>query len=77
MRWYLKESERRPDPPPMQTDDRKVILVGMVLWLLALGVLLVFLSAIVEAGLVRWLWTVLVGLGLGLVLLVFAHRKQS
>lgn len=77
MRWYLKEEERRPDPPPMQTDDRKVVLVGMVLWLLALGVLLVFLSAIVEAGLVRWLWTVLVGLGLGLVLLVFAHRKQG
>lgn len=77
MRWYVKESERRPDPPPVKTDDRKVILVGMVLWLVALGVLLVFLSAIVEAGLVRWLWTAVVGLGLGLILLVFAHRKQS
>lgn len=77
MRWYVRESERRPDPPPVKTDDRKVILVGMVLWLVALGVLLVFLSAVVEAGHVRWLWTVLVGLGLGLVLLVFAHRKQS
>ena len=77
MRWYLKDSERRPDPAPVRTDDRKVILVGIVLWLVALAVLLVFLSAVLEAGHVGWLWTTLVGIGLGLVLLVFAHRKQG
>lgn len=77
MRWYIRDSERRPDPAPVPTDDRKVILVGIVLWLIALGVMLVVLSAVVEAGRVGWLWTTLVGIGLGLVLLVFAHRKQS
>lgn len=77
MRWYIKDSERLPDPPPVPTDDRKVILVGIVLWLIALATLLVFLSAVVEAGRVRWLWTTLVGIGLGLGLLVFAQRKQG
>jgi len=77
MRWYIKDSERRPDPAPVPTDDRKVILVGIVLWLVALAVLLVVLSAVLEAGRVGWLWTTLVGIGLGLVLLVFAHRKQG
>ena len=76
MRLWLKDSERRPDPQPLQTDDRKAILVGLVLWLVALGGLLLFLAAVLDGGHAWWLWTVLIGLGLGLVLLVFAHRKQ-
>ena len=76
MRLWLKDSERRPDPKPVQSDDRKAILVGLVLWLVALGGLLLFLPAILDDGRGWWLWTVLIGLALGLVLLVFAHRKQ-
>ena len=76
MRLWLKDSERRPDPVPAKTDDRKAILVGLVLWLVALAGLLLFLPAILASGHGWWLWTVLIGLGLGLVLLVFAHRKQ-
>lgn len=77
MRLWLKDSERRPDPEPVKTDDRKVILAGLVLWLIALGGLLFGLGQLLAADGVWWLWTVLIGLGLGLVLLVFAHRKQS
>ncbi len=77
MRLWLKDSERRPDPEPVKTDDRKVILAGLVLWLIALGGLLFGLGPLLAADGVWWLWTVLIGLGLGLVLLVFAHRKQS
>ena len=75
MRLWVKDDERRPDPEPVQTDDRKAILVGLVLWLAALAGLLVFLNPIIEAGHGWWLWTAVVGLALGLVLLVFAHRK--
>ena len=44
MRLWLKDSERRPDPEPVKTDDRKVVLVGLVLWLVALAGLLLFLA---------------------------------
>jgi len=77
MRLYVKDSERRPDPAPVTTDDRKVVLVGLVLWLVALGVLLVFLTPLQESGRVGWLWTVLIGLGLGLVLLIYTQRRRG
>ena len=77
MRLFIKDSERRPDPAPVKTDDRKVILVGLVLWILALAGMLVFLPALQESGLVWLLWTVVVGLGLGLVLLVYTVKRQS
>ena len=77
MRLFIKDSERRADPAPVKTDDRKVILVGLVLWILALAGMLLFLGALQESGLVWLLWTVVVGLGLGLVLLVYTTRRQS
>jgi hypothetical protein len=77
MRLFIKDSERRPDPAPVKTDDRKVILVGLVLWILALAGMLVFLPALQDSGLVWLLWTVVVGLGLGLVLLVYSVKRQS
>jgi len=76
MRLWLKDSERRPDPQPVQSDDRKAILVGLVLWLVALVGLLLFLTPLLDGGREWWLWTVVIGLGLGLVLLVFAQRKK-
>ncbi|MGN6272044.1 MAG: DUF2530 domain-containing protein [Protaetiibacter sp.] len=75
MRFWLKDEERRPDPEPVATDDRAAILTGVVLWVLALAALLVFVGPLVEAGLVWWLWTCLVGIGLGLVTLVYVHRR--
>ena len=78
MRLFIKDSERRADPAPVKTDDRKVILVGLVLWILALAGMLVFLPALQASELVWLLWTVVVGLGLGLVLLVYTTvRRQS
>lgn len=77
MRLWLKDSERKPDPPPVQTDDRKVVLVGIVLWLVALAVMLAMLGALVASGLGWLLWTVVIGIGLGLVLLVAAHRRHG
>ncbi len=77
MRLFLKDSERRPDPAPMTTDDRKVVLVGLVLWIVALGVMLALLPQLQESGLVWLLWTVVGGLVLGLGLLVYTARRHS
>ncbi|MBN9140934.1 MAG: DUF2530 domain-containing protein [Micrococcales bacterium] len=74
MRFWLKDSERRPDPEPVPTDDRAAILAGLVLWVLVFAALLVFVGPLVEAGRVWWLWTCLVGIGIGLVALVYVHR---
>lgn len=77
MRLFIKDSERRPDPAPLKTDDRKVVLVGLVLWIVALGVMLAVLPQLQASGLVWLLWTVVGGLVLGLVLLVFTARRHS
>lgn len=76
MRFWLRDDERRPDPEPVATDDRTAILTGLVLWVLAFAALLVFVGPLVDAGRVWWLWTCLVGIGLGLVTLVYVHRRN-
>ena len=77
MRLFIKDSERRPDPAPLKTDDRKVVLVGLVLWIVALAGMLVFLAALQDSGRIWWLWTVVVGLVLGVVLLVYTSRRHG
>ena len=47
MRLYVRDSERRPDPAPLKTDDRKVILVGLAAWAIATIVLLAFVAGAV------------------------------
>ncbi len=77
MRLFIRDSERRPDPAPVKTDDRKVVLVGLVLWIIALGVMLILLRQLEESGRVWVLWTVVVGFGLGLILLVYTSRRHA
>jgi FtsH-binding integral membrane protein len=77
MRLFIKDSERRPDPAPVKTDDRKVVLVGLVGWIIALAMMLALLPQLEESGLLWLLWTVVVGFGLGLVLLVYTAKRHS
>lgn len=74
MRFWLNEDERRPDPAPASTDDRTAVLVGLACWLVGLAVALVFVAQLIEAGRSGWLWTCLVGIGFGLLGLVYTHR---
>ncbi|MEN0083654.1 MAG: DUF2530 domain-containing protein [Leifsonia sp.] len=60
MRLWLRDDERRPDPVPAKTDDRRAVLVGLVLWVVALIVVLA-----VGGGGTTAMWTVVVGLALG------------
>ena len=76
MRWWLKDSERRPDPEPIKTDDRLAIVVGLALWTVALAVFLLFLAPLLAAGDRWWLWTCVTGLALGLIGLVYTHRRR-
>ncbi|WP_431277884.1 DUF2530 domain-containing protein [Leifsonia poae] len=76
MRLWLRDSERRPDPVPAETDDRKAVLVGLGLWAVALVVVLVFARQLADAGDGWWFWTVVVGLVLGLVGLAYLSVKR-
>ncbi|MCU1577543.1 MAG: hypothetical protein JWP70_2247 [Leifsonia sp.] len=76
MRLWLKDSERRPDPTPVETDDRRAVLAGLVLWLVALVVLLLLASELVARDLFWWLWTVVVGVALGIVGLIYLSIRR-
>ncbi|BDZ44810.1 DUF2530 domain-containing protein [Naasia aerilata] len=71
MRFYLKDSERRPDPAPVKTDDRAAVLVGLLLWVIALAVALITGG---PAGVP--LWSSVAGLGLGVALLIYVEQRR-
>jgi peptidoglycan/LPS O-acetylase OafA/YrhL len=75
VRLWLKDSERRPDPPVVHTDDRKPMLVGIIAWAVALGALLLFFGPVVGAGYYWWIPTCVVGIVFGLVGLVYLQRR--
>ena len=76
MRLWLKDSERRADPEPVKTDDRKAMLVGIVLWLVALAALLVFIEPVTASGNAWWLWACATGLALGVVGILYTHARR-
>jgi hypothetical protein len=73
---WLKDNERRSDPEPVKTDDRKAVLVGIALWLVALAVLLLFVQPVLDSGHGWWLWMCAAGLALGLVGLLYTHARH-
>jgi hypothetical protein len=75
VRLYLRPEERRPDPEPLRTDDRKAVLVGIGVWALLLAGCLVGRDDLVAAGRGWWLWSCVCGVGLGLVGLAYLHRR--
>ena len=76
MRLWLREDERKPDPAPAQTDDRRAVLVGLALWLAALIALLVVGGLLDAATRMLCLSTAGVGVVLGLVGIVYLSLKR-
>jgi O-antigen/teichoic acid export membrane protein len=74
VRFWLSESERRPDPAPARTDARKALLVGTAGWLVALAIALLFRGQLAEAGLGWLVWAAVAGAVLGVVGLVVVQE---
>ena len=76
MRLYLRSADRRPDPPPLQTNDRRVVLIGMALWAVILVVALAMRSRLEEQGHGWWVWTPVAALVLGAYGLYYLRRRD-
>ena len=73
----MPKAPRRPDPPPLETDDRKAVLVGMALWAVAFVVLLVFFrDDLRRHHTTFWLWACLAGIAFGGYGLWFISRRR-
>jgi hypothetical protein len=71
VKLWLRDSERRPDPVAVKTDDRKAVLVGLALWVVGLVVLLVVRP---QPELV---YTCATGIVLGLIGLIYTHARRD
>jgi uncharacterized protein DUF2530 len=74
VRLYQRSADRRPDPPPLATDDRTTVLVGIGVWLVALVVALLMHGRLADEGRTWWIWTAVTGAVLGLVGLAYLRR---
>jgi hypothetical protein len=68
---------RRPDPPPLETDDRPAMVVGIAAWLVALVVLALFFRAdLSRHHACWWLWSCGAGAAMGGYGYWFVSRRQ-
>lgn len=75
MRLWLREDERRPNPPPYASNDATALLVGCVAWALALvGVLIAASARVAVAPVV--LSTIVISLVLGTIGLFYSHNRR-
>ena len=68
---------RRPDPPPLETDDVRTVAVGTAAWALALVVLLVL--RLTDATRVEGWWLAMCASGavLGVLGVWYCRRRQA
>ena len=67
---------RRPDPPPLETDDVRTVAVGTAAWAVALVVLVVLRLAGVDVE-TWWIWMCACGAGLGLAGVRYCQRRRA
>jgi len=71
MRLWLNDSERKPDPVPVKTDDRTAVLAGLALWVVGFTVLLIVQPR------PELLYTCATGVVLGLIGLIYTHARRG
>ena len=76
MRLWLKDSERRTDPAPVVTDDRKAMVVGLALWLVALVAVIIALPTLTASDQAWWLEMCVTGLVLGVIGIAYTHWRR-
>jgi len=77
MRLFLKDSERRPDPVPVKTDDRRPILVGLAAWVIATIAVVLFFVPLSGSDNSALLSSCIVGIVLGLAGLIYAAKRPK
>lgn len=68
---------RRPPPEPLPDDGVRTVLVGTILWAVALVALLPFAGKLEDDGRLWWIATCAVAAGLGLVGLLYCKRRAD
>ena len=76
MRLYLRSSDRRPDPPPLRTNDRAVVRFGITVWAVLFMIALAMRSRLVEQGRDWWIWTPLAAIALGFYGLYYLRQRE-
>ncbi len=77
MRLYVRSKDRRPDPEPLQTDDRRTVLVGITLWAVLLLATIIGYEPLVDSGRGWWVWTPVAGIVLGLLGLRYLRKRDE
>jgi hypothetical protein len=67
MRWIAKDSERKPDPAPIEGTVRTAIVIGCIGFAIGLVVSVVFYDQITSPNKVWYPYTCVVGLVLGVL----------
>lgn len=73
----MPRAARRPDPPPLETDDVLVVAIGTALWAVGLVVLLVLRLADVTRVPDWWLGMCAYGVALGLFGVRYCRRRHQ
>jgi hypothetical protein len=68
---------RRTPPEPLPNDGVRTVVIGTILWTVALVVLLPFWSRLEDAGRLWWIPTCAVAVGLGLLGLLYCTRRAA
>jgi len=68
---------RRPDPPPLKTDDVRTVIVGTVVWTVALVALLPFYGRLDRADRLWLYWACLCGIALGGIGVYYCRRRDA
>jgi hypothetical protein len=77
VRLYLRSRDRRPDPPPLPTNDRATVLVGIGVWAVLWVAALLLHGPLADAGRGWWIWTPPAGVVLGLLGLRYLERREQ
>ncbi len=72
----MTKPARRPDPPPLETNDVLAVAVGTGAWVVALIVLLLLHSTLEAHHATWWYGVCVAGIGLGLAGTAFVARRR-